>query len=58
MLEETKREKAVVEKMDLPIGKIIYTLRKKNRVTQEQLAGAVGVSVPAVSKWETGVSQS
>jgi|GEM_PF-165588 len=56
MLEETKREKAVVEKMDLPIGKIIYTLRKKNRVTQEQLAGAVGVSVPAVSKWETGNS--
>lgn len=42
--------------MELPIGKIILTLRKKNSVTQEQLADAVGVSVPAVSKWETGNS--
>lgn len=44
--------------MELPIGKIILKLRKKNGATQEQLANAVGVSVPAVSKWETGVSQS
>lgn len=42
--------------MELPIGKVISDLRKKNGVTQEQLADAVGVSVPAVSKWETGNS--
>lgn len=42
--------------MKLPIGKVISDLRKRNGVTQEQLANAVGVSVPAVSKWETGNS--
>lgn len=42
--------------MELPIGKIIFDLRKKKGATQEQLADAVGVSVPAVSKWETGNS--
>lgn len=42
--------------MELPVGKVISDLRKKNGLTQEQLADAVGVSVPAVSKWETGNS--
>lgn len=42
--------------MELPIGKVIFGLRKKDGTTQEQLANAVGVSVPAVSKWETGNS--
>jgi transcriptional regulator with XRE-family HTH domain len=42
--------------MDMNIGKIIYDLRKARGMTQEQLAEAVGVSVPAVSKWETGIS--
>lgn len=42
--------------MELPIGKMIFSLRKKNGITQEQLANAVGVSIPAVSKWETGNS--
>lgn len=40
--------------MQLPIGEVINTLRKEKGVTQEQLANAVGVSVPAVSKWESG----
>lgn len=40
--------------MTLSIGKIIYKLRKEKGITQEQLATAVGVSTPAVSKWETG----
>lgn len=38
------------------LGKKIYELRKRNNITQEQLAKAIGVSTPAVCKWETGVS--
>lgn len=42
--------------MDLNIGTVIVTKRKAKSWTQEQLANAVGVSTPAVSKWETGTS--
>ncbi|MDE7297627.1 MAG: methyltransferase domain-containing protein [Lachnospiraceae bacterium] len=38
------------------IGKNIYSLRKKQGLTQEELAGLVNVSFQAVSKWETGNS--
>lgn len=40
----------------LPIGSIIQMLRKQNQLTQLQLAQAIGVSAPAVSKWESGGS--
>ena len=40
----------------LKIGSTIAALRKSRGLTQEQLAALVGVSGPAVSKWETGVS--
>ncbi len=33
----------------------IVKLRKKNRLTQSQLAERVGVSSQAVSKWEQGI---
>lgn len=33
-------------------------LRRKRGVTQEELAGFIGVTKASVSKWETGVSQS
>lgn len=42
--------------MNLKIGEVIYRLRKEHHLTQEQLAQAIGVSVPAVSKWETGTT--
>ena len=40
----------------LKIGSTIAALRKSRGLTQEQLAALVGVSGPAVSKWETGAS--
>lgn len=42
--------------METNIGSVICDLRKKRGMTQEQLAETVGVSTPAVSKWETGSS--
>lgn len=42
--------------MKLNIGQSIIELRRAKGLTQEQLAGKVGVSAPAVSKWETGSS--
>jgi len=40
----------------MTLGQRIQTLRKERGVTQNQLARAVGVSKPAVSKWENGAS--
>ena len=37
-------------------GKFIAKLRKDKRLTQEQLAEKMGVSINAVSKWERGLS--
>lgn len=42
--------------MKIEIGQTIAGLRRARGITQEELAGAVGVSAPAVSKWETGQS--
>lgn len=41
---------------DMKLGSHIAALRKLKGMTQEQLASAVGVSAPAVSKWETDSS--
>ncbi len=43
--------------MNIDIGAKIKTLRQANSMTQEQLAQQLGVSAQAVSKWESGVSQ-
>lgn len=40
----------------IQIGKIIAAHRKEKGVTQEELANHLGVSKPAVSKWESGQS--
>ena len=42
--------------MKLKLGDKIATFRKAKGLTQEQLAASLGVSPPAVSKWETGNS--
>ena len=44
--------------MELSIGKNIQNKRKALGMTQELVADALGVSIAAVSKWETGVSHS
>ena len=40
----------------IQIGKIISAQRKERGITQEELANHLGVSKPAVSKWESGQS--
>lgn len=47
-----------VMNMELSLGKKIRELRKARGVTQEELAGALGISFQAVSKWETEYSLS
>lgn len=42
--------------MKLHIGEKILTYRKAEKITQEELAGNLGVSGAAVSKWETGAA--
>ena len=36
------------------VGKFIKELRKKNNLTQNELADKFGVTYQAVSKWENG----
>lgn len=38
------------------IGKNIKSFRRRSGFTQAYLAGRLGISVQAVSKWETGTS--
>lgn len=44
--------------MSYVTGKTIKELREKRKITQKELAESINVSDKAVSKWETGVSQS
>jgi len=39
---------------ELRVGAVIAAKRKEKGITQEELAGFLGVSKPAVSKWESG----
>ena len=38
------------------LGERLRALRKRNDLTQEQLAERLGVSFQTISKWENGVS--
>ena len=41
----------------MEIGEVIRKYRKEKHLTQEEMANCLGVTVPAVSKWETGHTQ-
>ena len=42
----------------MSFGENLQSVRKKNHLSQEDLAEMLGVSRQAVSKWELGVSHS
>lgn len=42
---------------EINLGRVLIENRHRLGVTQEELASHIGVSKAAVSKWETGVSQ-
>lgn len=42
--------------MKLKLATNIHTLRKERALTQEQLAEALGVTIGAVSKWESSTT--
>ena len=39
---------------DMQIGEIIRKYRKEKNMTQEEMANRLGVTAPAVNKWERG----
>src|SRR5699024_10463808 len=41
----------------MDIGQVIRKHRKKKNITQEEMANRLGVTAPAVNKWENGNSQ-
>lgn len=41
---------------EMEIGEVIRKYRKEKNLTQEEMAGRLGVTAPAVNKWENGVS--
>ena len=42
----------------MKVGRIVRERRKALGLTQEQVAEALGISAPAVNKWEREVSHS
>lgn len=41
----------------MQIGEVIRKNRKNRNLTQEEMASRLGVTAPAVNKWENGVSK-
>lgn len=42
----------------MQIDEVIRKYRKNKNMTQEEMANRLGVTAPAVNKWENGVSHS
>lgn len=50
---DSRKESAIIKKS---LGEVLKNHRTKNKMTQEFVADAVGVSRQSVSKWEQGIS--
>ena len=50
-------DQAAKEEHGMQIGEVIRKYRKERNLTQEEMARYLGVTAPAVNKWENGVSQ-
>ncbi len=53
-----KKNYRIQEERFMKIGEQIREYRKNAGLTQEQVANYLGVTAPAVNKWERGVSLS
>lgn len=51
---ETRKESAIIKQS---LGDVLKKYRTNNKMTQEFVAEAVGVSRQSVSKWEQGISE-
>ena len=40
----------------MQLGQVIRKYRKNKNMTQEEMGGRLGVTAPAVNKWENGAS--
>ena len=40
----------------MQLGEVVKTYRKRRNMTQEEMACRLGVTAPAVNKWENGKS--
>lgn len=50
---DSRKESTIIKKS---LGEVLKSHRTKNKMTQEFVAEAVGVSRQSVSKWEQGIS--
>lgn len=50
---DTRKESSVIKRS---LGEVLKNYRTKNKMTQEFVAEAVGVSRQSVSKWEQGIT--
>lgn len=50
---DSRKESAIIKKS---LGEVLKNHRTKNKMTQEFVAEAIGVSRQSVSKWEQGIS--
>ncbi len=55
MIKETKIPASAEEvRTHMQIGEVIRKYRRANNLTQERMANSLGVTAPAVNKWESG----